>query len=133
MIDGAASFGGGSRANTIVRHSSSSKKEIANSKLQSFRNVISSRVSARRFEPNISIPDNVWLDILRMTMVSSSVDLKLVYSDILYMHQLMNTSCAHTNIIDFAIRFQPPTNTHPTSPFPATQINIIKTCHAWIW
>ena len=66
-----AAFGGGNRANTIIRHSSSSKKEIANSRLQSFRNVVSSRVSARRFEPNISIPDNVWLDILRMTMVSS--------------------------------------------------------------
>ena len=63
-----ASFGS-SRA--IVRHSSSvSKKEIANSRLQSFRNIISSRVSAGRFEPNISIPDNVWLDILKMTMVS---------------------------------------------------------------
>ena len=67
----AAPFVGG-RASTIVRqHSSSSKKAIANSRLQTFRNVISSRVSARRFEPNISIPDNVWLDILRMTMVSS--------------------------------------------------------------
>ena len=85
-----AAFGVGSRA--IVRHSSSSKKEIANTRLQTFRNVISSRVSARRFEPNIAIPDNVWLDILRMTMVSSREHCLMI----VYIHQLMNTSCVHT-------------------------------------
>ena len=42
-------------------------------KLQSFRQIVKSRVSARRFEPNVSVPDHVWLDILRMTMVSDGV------------------------------------------------------------
>jgi hypothetical protein len=43
----------------------------ANSKLKAFRQVVQSRVSARRFEPNIAVPDDVWRDVLQMTLVST--------------------------------------------------------------
>jgi hypothetical protein len=41
-----------------------------NSKLKAFRQIVQSRVSARRFEPNVAVPDDVWRDVLRMTLVS---------------------------------------------------------------
>ena len=39
-------------------------------KLHSFRQIINSRTSARRFQPNTPIPNSVWKDILSMTLVS---------------------------------------------------------------
>jgi hypothetical protein len=40
-----------------------------NVNLRSFRKVINSRISARRFQPNTPIPNAVWKDILSMTLV----------------------------------------------------------------
>ena len=58
---------------TILRCSKSSATEAAkanaNSKLKSFRQIVQSRVSARRFEPNVAVPDDVWRDVLQMTLV----------------------------------------------------------------
>ncbi len=51
---------------------SAAAKMNANAKLKAFRQITQSRVSARRFEPNVAVPDNVWRDVLRMTLVSSS-------------------------------------------------------------
>lgn len=45
-------------------------KADANSKLRAFRQIVQSRASARRFEPDCSVPDDIWRDVLRMTMVS---------------------------------------------------------------
>ena len=55
----AASGGGGASA----------AQTAANARLRSFRDVVQSRVSARRFEPNVPVPEAVWRDVLRMTMV----------------------------------------------------------------
>ena len=44
----------------------------ANAKLKAFRQITQSRVSARRFEPNVAVPDDVWRDVLRMTLVSGT-------------------------------------------------------------
>ena len=43
----------------------------ANAKLKAFRQIAQSRVSARRFEPNVAVPDDVWRDVLQMTLVST--------------------------------------------------------------
>ncbi len=51
---------------------SAAAKMNANAKLKAFRQIAQSRVSARRFEPNVAVPDDVWRDVLRMTLVSSS-------------------------------------------------------------
>mmetsp|Transcript_9769 Transcript_9769/g.18954 ORF Transcript_9769/g.18954 Transcript_9769/m.18954 type:complete len:316 (+) Transcript_9769:48-995(+) len=40
--------------------------------LRAFRQIVKSRVSARRFEPNVAVPDHVWRDVLRMTLRSPS-------------------------------------------------------------
>ncbi|KAL7466731.1 hypothetical protein ACHAXS_007021 [Conticribra weissflogii] len=40
--------------------------------LSAFRQIVKSRVSARRFEPNVAVPDRVWRDVLRMTSRSPS-------------------------------------------------------------
>ena len=69
FISSAVAFAKAATTNATV---SASKKAAANSKVQSFRQIVNSRVSARRFEPNVPVPDHVWLDILKMTMVSSS-------------------------------------------------------------
>lgn len=61
-------------AATNVGVGSAHAKAVANARLQSFRQIVESRVSARRFEPNVSVPDNVWSDVLRMTMVSPPGD-----------------------------------------------------------
>ena len=50
---------------------SASKAAAHSNKVQTFRQIVNSRVSARRFEPNVPVPDHVWLDILKMTMASS--------------------------------------------------------------
>lgn len=47
-------------------------KMNANTKLKAFRQIVQSRVSSRRFEPNVAVPNDVWRDVLRMTLVSSS-------------------------------------------------------------
>ena len=44
-------------------------KANATAKLQTFRQIVQSRVSARRFEPNVAVPDDVWRDVLQMTLV----------------------------------------------------------------
>lgn len=46
-------------------------KMNANAKLKAFRQIVQSRVSARRFEPNVAVPDDVWRDVLCMTLVST--------------------------------------------------------------
>ncbi|KAL9189448.1 hypothetical protein ACHAXT_009123 [Thalassiosira profunda] len=58
----AAGGGGGASAAQVA----------ANARLRSFRDVVQSRVSARRFEPNVPVPEAVWRDVLRMTMTSPS-------------------------------------------------------------
>mmetsp|Transcript_31664 Transcript_31664/g.63973 ORF Transcript_31664/g.63973 Transcript_31664/m.63973 type:complete len:317 (+) Transcript_31664:204-1154(+) len=47
-------------------------KTNANAKLKAFRQITQSRVSARRFEPNVAVPDDVWRDVLQMTLTSPS-------------------------------------------------------------
>lgn len=51
--------------------SSAAAKMNANAKLKTFRQIAQSRVSARRFEPNVAVPDDVWRDVLQMTLVST--------------------------------------------------------------
>lgn len=68
---------GGSRLLGIgcSRTSSSSAKSSANEtnqRLRSFRRIVQERHSARRFEPNVAVPDHVWLDVVRMTATSPS-------------------------------------------------------------
>ena len=46
-------------------------KANANSKVNAFRQIAQSRVSARRFEPDVAVPDDVWRDVLQMTLVST--------------------------------------------------------------
>ena len=64
---GTSSINGVSTAAAATHH----QKSIANARLQAFRHVVQSRVSARRFEPNKAVPDGVWRDILKMTLVSA--------------------------------------------------------------
>ncbi|KAL7549333.1 hypothetical protein ACHAWF_012603 [Thalassiosira exigua] len=40
--------------------------------LRSFRRIVRSRASARRFEPNVTVPDRVWRDVVGMTTTSPS-------------------------------------------------------------
>lgn len=47
-------------------------KANANSKVNAFRQIAQSRVSARRFEPDVAVPDDVWRDVLQMTLTSPS-------------------------------------------------------------
>ncbi len=50
------------------------KAAVANNarRLNSFRRIVHERVSARRFKPDVPVPDDVWKDILRMTRVSEA-------------------------------------------------------------
>ena len=59
-------------AKAATTNATISASKAAANKVQTFRQIVNSRVSARRFEPNVPVPDHVWLDILKMTMVSSS-------------------------------------------------------------
>jgi hypothetical protein len=54
---------------TVIARSSSSTSAEANAKLAAFRQVVHSRKSAKRFEPNQPVPGGVWRDILKMTLV----------------------------------------------------------------
>jgi len=67
---------GGSRFLGCSRRSSSSAKSSSTNesdqRLRAFRGIVQERHSARRFEPNVAVPDHVWLDILRMTSTSPS-------------------------------------------------------------
>ena len=58
-------------AKAATTNATISASKAAANKVQIFRQIVNSRVSARRFEPNVPVPDHVWLDILKMTMVSS--------------------------------------------------------------
>jgi nitroreductase len=65
-----------------------SAKTSAFSKLKAFRQIVQSRVSARRFEPNIAVPDDVWRDVLQMTLVniycSMSLNEKILVYNIVF-------------------------------------------------
>lgn len=68
---------------TILRCSKSSATEAAkanaNSELKAFRQIVQSRVSARRFESNVAVPDDVWRDVLQMTLVRVFIQLLYVF------------------------------------------------------
>ena len=49
------------------------KNSPNNAKLRCFRQIINSRASARRFQPNTPIPDAIWKDILSLTLVGGVV------------------------------------------------------------
>ena len=80
-------------------------KMNANAKLKAFHEIARSRVSARRFEPNVAVPDDVWRDVLQMTLVSTftivlaSIGRKMVHAILVQMPTSLQTTLVTTPII----------------------------------